>query len=47
MSDHDPVLVSLQLNVPIVDVEESSSSGGSLSILLFGLLAMIGIRCKK
>jgi predicted extracellular nuclease len=42
-SDHDPVLVSLQLDAPV----ESRSSGGSLSIFLLGLLAMIGIRRKK
>jgi predicted extracellular nuclease len=52
-SDHDPVLVSLQLDAPVgeepeVEVPvESRSSGGSLSIFLLGLLAMIGIRRKK
>jgi len=49
MSDHDPVLVSLQLNVPVLEgeLEESASSGGSVSIILVGLLALVGIRRKK
>jgi len=49
MSDHDPVLVSLQLDNSVVEKEVigSSSSGGSLGIFLFGLLTMIGIRSKK
>jgi predicted extracellular nuclease len=53
-SDHDPVLISLQLDAPVVDeptpevpVERPSSSGGSLSFILLGLLAMVGIRRKR
>ncbi len=48
MSDHDPVLVSLQLDSPFVEPPiTDNSSGGTLSIILLGLLAMIGIRRKK
>jgi hypothetical protein len=62
-SDHDPVLVSLQLDASVVEepvvvepvvVEPAvvepvvtRSSGGSLSIILFGLLIMIRIRRRK
>lgn len=57
-SDHDPVLVSLQLDAIVVEepvlvepvaVEPlvTRSSGGSLSIILSGLLIMIGIRRRK
>jgi predicted extracellular nuclease len=48
MSDHDPVLVSLQLDAPFVEPPSTDdSSGGTLSVILLGLLAMIGIRRKK
>jgi hypothetical protein len=41
-------LVSLQLDSPFVEPPiTDNSSGGTLSIILLGLLAMIGIRRKK
>lgn len=51
MSDHDPVLVSLQLgNAPIVEDPvvdtDDSSSGGSLGFLWLGLLATV-MRLRK
>lgn len=56
MSDHDPVLISLQLGEDEVVVEEpiveepetdNSSSGGSLGFLWLGLIASIAMRLRK
>ena len=57
MSDHDPVLISLQLGEAEVVIEEpavveepeaeNSSSGGSLGFLWLGLLASVAMRLRK
>lgn len=47
-SDHDPVSVSLQLDTPVVEMPvDNKTSGGSLSIILLGLLIMIRVRRRK
>jgi len=55
MSDHDPVLISLQLGEAevveeppvVVEETENSSSGGSLDFLWLGLLAGVAMRLRK
>jgi len=53
MSDHDPVIISLQLEAPVEEVEEDNdddtdndSSGGSMGMLWLSLLALIIWRRK-
>lgn len=51
MSDHDPVIISLQLDAPAEEVddeveEDDSDSGGSLGLVWLALLGMIAFRRK-
>lgn len=50
MSDHDPVIISLQLDAPVVEEEDEADddngSGGSLGFLWLALLGLVAFRRK-
>jgi predicted extracellular nuclease len=51
MSDHDPVIISMQLDAPVVEEEDEADddngSGGSLGFLWLALLGLVAIRRKS